>query len=68
MKPFPKVHDVYIGRVVLGSVLMTWAIVTGLDLVQSLLLSEVKDIGQGQYGFVEALTYVAYTAPRSSAR
>lgn len=64
MKPFPKVHDVYIGRVVLGSVLMTWAIVTGLDLVQSLLLSEVKDIGQGQYGFVEALTYVAYTAPR----
>lgn len=64
MKPFPKVHDVYIGRVVLSSVLLTWAIVTGLDLVQSLLLSEVKDIGQGQYGFVEALTYIAYTAPR----
>ncbi len=64
MKPFPKVHDVYIGRVVLSSVLLTWAIVTGLDLVQALLLGEVKDIGQGQYGFIEALTYVAYTAPR----
>ncbi|MUV13756.1 LPS export ABC transporter permease LptG [Noviluteimonas gilva] len=64
MKPFPKVHDLYIGRVVLGSVLVTWAVVTGLDLVQALLLGEIKDIGQGQYGFVEALTYVAYTAPR----
>jgi lipopolysaccharide export system permease protein len=64
MKPFPKIHDLYIGRVVLGSVLVTWAIVTGLDLVQAFLLGEIKDVGQGQYGFVEALTYVAYTAPR----
>ena len=61
---FPKVHDLYIGRVVLGSVLVTWAIVLGLDLVQALLLSELKDIGQGQYDFAHAVLYVAYTAPR----
>jgi len=64
MMPFPKVHDIYIGKVVLGTVLATWAIVLGLDLVQALLISELSDIGQGRYGFVEALVYVAYTAPR----
>jgi lipopolysaccharide export system permease protein len=64
MMPFPKVHDLYIGRVVLGTVLATWAIVLGLDLVQALLIGELSDIGQGRYGFVEALAYVAYTAPR----
>ena len=64
MMPFPKIHDLYIGRVVLGTVLATWAIVLGLDLVQALLISELSDIGQGNYGFVQALVYVAYTAPR----
>ncbi|NUS60743.1 MAG: LptF/LptG family permease, partial [Lysobacter sp.] len=64
MMPFPKLHDLYIGRVVLGTVLATWAIVLGLDLVQALLISELSDIGQGNYGFVQALVYVAYTAPR----
>lgn len=64
MKPFPKVHDLYIGRVVLASVLVTWAIVLGLDLVQALLIGELGDIGEGNYDFVHALLHVAYTAPR----
>ena len=64
MKPFPKVHDLYIGRVVLASVLVTWAIVLGLDLVQALLIGEMGDIGEGNYDFVHALLHVAYTAPR----
>ena len=64
MKPFPKVHDLYIGRVVLASVLVTWAIVLGLDLVQALLIGEMGDIGEGNYDFVHALLHVVYTAPR----
>jgi lipopolysaccharide export system permease protein len=64
MKPFPKLHDLYIGRVVLVSVLTTWTIVVGLDLVQSLLIGELGDIGKGGYDFVHALLYVLYTAPR----
>ena len=63
MTPFPKLHDLYIGRVVLVSVLSTWAIVLGLDLVQSMLIGELGDIG-GRYDFVHALIYTLYTAPR----
>ncbi|HVQ32465.1 MAG TPA: LptF/LptG family permease, partial [Lysobacter sp.] len=64
MKPFPKLHDLYIGRVVLVSVLMTWTIVLGLDCVQALLIGEMSDIGEGNYDFLHALLYVIYTAPR----
>ena len=34
MSPFPKVHDVYVGRVVLGTVLATWAVLLGLDFIR----------------------------------
>ena len=30
MRPFPKIHDVYVGRVVLGTVILTWAVLAGL--------------------------------------
>ena len=49
MRLWPKLHDVYIGRVVLSSVLATWAIVLGLDLVQAMLIGELGDIGTGRY-------------------
>ena len=29
MKPFPKIHDIYVGRVVLGTVALTWAVLGG---------------------------------------
>ena len=64
MIPFPKVHDLYVARVVMGTVLLTWAVLTGLDFLISGLLSEIDDIGQGNYGFFSALTYVIYTVPR----
>ena len=63
MTPFPKIHDVYVGRVVLTSVLATWAIVLGLDLVQAMLIGEIGDLG-GNYDFAHALLYTVYTAPR----
>jgi len=64
MKPFPKVHDIYIGRVLLGTVLLTWLVLVGMDFLIGGLLGEVGDIGKGDYTFVTALTYVIYTVPR----
>ena len=62
--PFPKLHDIYVGKVLLGTVLMTWAVLLGLDLVLGGLMTELDDIGQGDYGFAEALLYILYTVPR----
>ena len=64
MIPFPKIHDLYVARVVMTTVLLTWAVLTGLDVMISGLLSEVDDIGEGNYSFLTALTYVIYTVPR----
>ena len=64
MKPFPKVHDVYVGRVVLGTVLATWAVLLGLDFIIGGLMTELGDVGKGNYGFGSAVVYVLYTMPR----
>src|SRR5690606_4523522 len=64
MKPFPKIHDVYVGRVLLGTVLLTWAVLVGLDFVIGGLMPEIDDIGTGDYDFSTALVYVIYTLPR----
>lgn len=63
MKPFPKVHDVYVARAVLGTILLTWMVLLGLDVMLAL-VSEIGDIGKGDYSFGKALAHVAYTAPR----
>ncbi|WP_396616677.1 LPS export ABC transporter permease LptG [Lysobacter soli] len=63
MKPFPKIHDVYVGRVVLGTVALTWAVLAGLDVMLGL-VSEFGDIGKGKYGISEAFAYMALSIPR----
>ena len=63
MRPLLKLHDLYVGRVVLATVLLTWAVLLGLDVVLAL-FEEMGDMGKGDYGFPQALAYVAYTAPR----
>jgi len=63
MMPFPKIHDLYIGRVVIVTVLATWGIVLGLDLIQAT-IGELGDIGTGRYDFLHALVSILYTAPR----
>jgi len=63
MKFTPRLHDVYIGRAVLGTVMLTWMVLLGLDVVNAF-SSEAKDIGQGSYSFGHAIAYVAYTVPR----
>lgn len=65
MKPFPKLHDLYIARNVLGTAVLTWLVLVGLDLMLAL-VNEFRDVGKGDYGFGRALAYVAYTAPRRS--
>ena len=61
---FPKLHDVYVGRVLLGMVLLSWAVLVGLDFIIGGLMPEIGDIGDGDYTFSSALVYVIYTVPR----
>ncbi|KGM55194.1 membrane protein [Lysobacter arseniciresistens ZS79] len=63
MKPFPKIHDIYLGKVVLGTVLLTWAVLLGLDVMLAL-VGEFGDVGEGRYGATEALVHTLYTVPR----
>ncbi|WP_342316972.1 LPS export ABC transporter permease LptG [Lysobacter sp. FW306-1B-D06B] len=63
MKPFPKLHDLYVGRTVLGTVALTWAVLGGLDVMLGL-VSEFGDIGKGKYGLSEAFVYMALSVPR----
>lgn len=60
---FPKLHDLYIARVVVATVLAAWAVLLGLDVVLAL-AGEAKDIGTGDYGFAQALAHIALTVPR----
>lgn len=63
MRPFPKLHDLYIGKVVLTTVLLVWAVLLGLDTLTGL-LGEMGDVGKNRYDFLAAVTYVMYTLPR----
>ncbi|HBK45355.1 MAG TPA: LPS export ABC transporter permease LptG [Xanthomonadaceae bacterium] len=63
MRLLPRLHDLYIGRAVLLTVMLTWAVLLGLDVVTAF-SNEAKDIGQGSYSFGHAVAYVAYTVPR----
>jgi len=63
MRPFPKIHDLYVGRAVLATVLLTWAVLLGLDLMLSF-VGEFGDIGKNDYGIMQAVAYIGYTIPR----
>ena len=63
MKPFPKLHDLLVARVVIGTVVLTWAVLVGLDLVLAM-VDELRSVGQGRYDFLSAVTYIAHTLPR----
>src|SRR5690606_25178456 len=63
MMPFPKIHDLHVARVVVVTVLLVWAVLVGLDAVLAA-VDEIDNMGQGNYGFVSVLTYIAYTLPR----
>lgn len=64
MKPFPKLHDLYIGGVVLRSVLLAWGVLVGLDMLIGGLMTEISDVGTGNYDMTAALTNVVLSLPR----
>ena len=63
MKTFPRIHDVYVGRIVFGTVLLVWVVLLGLDLMLGF-VSEFGDIGRGNYGTPQAILYMAFSVPR----
>jgi lipopolysaccharide export system permease protein len=63
MRLRPNLHDLYVGRVVLVTVLLTWAVLVGLDAVMAL-SGEIGDLGKGNYSFGHAVAGVLYTLPR----
>ncbi|MCA0395681.1 MAG: LPS export ABC transporter permease LptG [Proteobacteria bacterium] len=63
MMPFPKLHDQLVAKVVVGTMLLTWAVLVGLDVVMAM-ANEIDSIGDGNYGFFNAVAYIAHTVPR----
>ncbi|WP_425481619.1 LPS export ABC transporter permease LptG [Marilutibacter maris] len=63
MRFLPRLHDLYVARAVMAAVILTWAVLLGLDVMLAL-VSEFGDVGKGRYGFVQALAYVGLTVPR----
>jgi len=63
MRLRPNLHDLYVGRAVLMTVLLVWAVLVGLDVVNAM-AGEIGDVGKGSYSFGHAVAYIAYTIPR----
>ncbi len=64
MMLFKKV-DKLVALSVLGSVLLAWGFLVGLDALNAF-ISEVNDVGTGQYTLSKAVVYVLLTVPRRS--
>ena len=63
MRLSPRIHDIYVGRSVLLTVLVVWLVLLGLDATMAL-SGEARSIGTGSYTFGHALAWTAYTVPR----
>jgi lipopolysaccharide export system permease protein len=61
---FKKV-DKLVALSVLGSVLLAWGFLVGLDALNAF-VAEVNDIGTGQYTLSKAVVYILLTIPRRS--
>ncbi len=59
----PMRFDLYLGRAVFGTVLLTWAVLVGLDVILAF-SSEFKDVGKNGYTVGDAAAWVLYTVPR----
>lgn len=63
MRPWPRLHDRYVARAVLASLLMAWAVLLGFDLIVTF-ASELDELGEGGYTAGHAALYTLYTLPR----
>lgn len=59
----PRLHDRYVARAVLKSLLAAWAILLSFDLVGAV-LGELDDIGQGAYTLGHMVLAVLFSVPR----
>ena len=65
MKPLIRIHDLYVARVVTVMVLATWVVLVGLDALMAG-VSEIDAVGQGDYTYFSAITYILQTLPRTA--
>lgn len=63
MKPLLRIHDLYVARVVTVMVMATWMVLVGLDAVMAG-VNEIGAVGQGDYTYFGAVTYILQTLPR----
>lgn len=63
MRAVVRIHDVYVGKAVLGTVLLVWGVLLGLDVMLSF-VGEFRDVGKGRYDAMQALAYTVLTVPR----
>ena len=57
MRFMPRLHDTYVGQVVLVTVLLAWAVLVGLDVVMAL-SGVVGVLGAGNYNFNKVVAWV----------
>lgn len=60
---FPRLFDLYLSRRVIGTVLATWGVLLGLDVVIAF-AGELGDLGKGDYSVGHALAATGFTVPR----
>lgn len=63
MSRIVRIHDAYVGKAVLATVLLVWGVLLGLDVMLSF-VGEFKDVGKGRYDAMQALVHTALTVPR----
>ncbi|MFC4726806.1 LPS export ABC transporter permease LptG [Coralloluteibacterium thermophilus] len=59
----PRLHDRYVARAVLTSLLSAWAVLLAFDLVGAV-VGELGDVGDGGYTFGHMLVGVLFSVPR----
>ena len=62
MKRWPRLHDLYIARAVITSILMVWVVLVGLDVVLAF-AGKVGDIGKGAYTVNHAIADTGLSVP-----
>src|SRR3546814_16260890 len=56
MAPFPKIHDLYVSRMVVMTVLLSWTVLVGLDVVNAM-IGEFGHVGTVHPGLLEPASY-----------
>ena len=62
MKRWPRLHDSYLARSVVFSVLATWGVLLGLDVVLAF-ASEISNVGKGAYTVNHAIAVTGLSIP-----